>query len=102
MDEEQQVRQELAALVKVPGALKIITSEVQPHLRVDPKDAKSLLNEKKHDPDILKAVSTFVLHDVVRLEEIEHRGVIRAWSAEGDWTEGKPGPLLKRLREHRG
>lgn len=77
---------ELKALVAVPGALKIITSEI------DKKAGKN--------PDLTRP-SSFVLHDVVSLEGPDPRGRYVAYSKEGDWTSGYPGALLSRLRQWR-
>lgn len=100
MDEQEQARQELEALVKVPGALRVITNEVVPELRQDMKDATSPIREGKEA--LLLQPDTFVIHHVTRLEAVEHRGTLRAHTDEGDWTEGRPAALLKRLREWRG
>jgi hypothetical protein len=77
---------ELDALVKIPGALKIITSEVKAKL---PKNAD------------LTLPSSFVCHDVVELAGPDDRGRYVAYSAEGDWTMGYPTALLSRLRQWR-
>jgi hypothetical protein len=98
MDQDKVAMQELEALAKVPGALRIITSEVRPEFREDKKDARSAA---KADA-VLTDPATFVLKDVERIEVIEHRGTVRAYSKDGDWTEGRPAAVLKRLREHRG
>lgn len=91
---------ELVALVQVPGALRIITNEVRPDLRQDPDDPNSKLPEDA-DPDLLLRPDTFVQHHVTRLEVRAHLGAVRAHSAEGDWTEGRPAAVLRRLREWR-
>jgi hypothetical protein len=98
-DQDKQALTELEALVKVKGALRIITSEVRPELREDRKDPRSPF---KGSEAALLDPATFVLHDVERIEVSAHRGVVRAYSTEGDWTEGRPAAVLKRLREHRG
>lgn len=88
MDEQEQAAAELAALAKVKGALKIITSAPAPtNLRA------GLPTSSPH---------YFVQHDVVRIVPIEQRGTLRAYSAEGDWCEAQPAVLLTRLREWRG
>ena len=112
MDEQELALAELEALVKVPGALKIITSEIRPELRQDPDDPRSPVREDVapeggeegfvRADELLRSPATFVLHDVTRLEASAHLGMVRAHSAEGDWTEGRPTALLKRLREWRG
>ncbi|RJQ04810.1 MAG: hypothetical protein C4551_10040 [Bacillota bacterium] len=103
MDEQLAVAQ-LEALVKVPGSLKVITNEVRPDLRKDPADPRSPIRDDvlEADPAALKKVGTFVLHDVVRLEGPTHRGTYVASTAEGDWCEGYPADLLKRLQEWAG
>lgn len=98
MEEDKQAITELEALAKVPGALMIITSEIVPQFRRSKDDPSSAPKEGA----ALAVATTFVQHAVTRLEVIEHRGTIRAYSDEGDWTEGRPVALLRRLREHRG
>jgi hypothetical protein len=77
-------RQQLDALIEVPGALKIITSE-------ETKDGRGYpVTDPRH----------YVLHDVVRLEEIPSQpNQIRAWSAEGDYTQGSVAAVLRRLQQ---
>jgi hypothetical protein len=48
----------------------------------------------------LKHPGHFVHHDVMKLEETPS-GRWRAYCAEGDWSEGQPQALLKRLQEWR-
>jgi hypothetical protein len=101
MDERTQARNELEALSKVPGALRIITNEVHPDLRMDRGDPRSQLPEGS-DADLLSP-STFVIHDVVRIVDHPSReGALRAYSAEGDFCEGYPEALIVRLRAWRG
>lgn len=109
---------QLKALLKVPGALRIITNEVRPELRRDPGDANSPLDPAKLDavpgePEdakdaarealrvgtYLRRPSTFVIHDVVRLEGPNDKGQYTAWTAEGDACMGQPEALLARLQE---
>lgn len=95
---------QLNALVVIPGALRIITSEIKPELRQDPDDIRSRVREdaEAEDPDILKRVHTYVLHNVVRIEEPEDdRLIYSAWSDEGDSCAGRPEALLTRLQEWR-
>lgn len=87
--------QQLEALSSIPGALKIITNEVQPDLREDRKDRRSAA---KADVDLHRPDS-FVCHDVVRIEGPDHRGLYTAFSAEGDWCRGEEKALLARLQE---
>jgi hypothetical protein len=89
---------ELKALIQIPGALKIITNEVQPELRQDRQDPRSAPAD---DVD-LRDPQAFVCHNVVELEGPDDRGRYRARSAEGDWTVGYPEQLLSRLRQWRG
>lgn len=100
MDDEMAIAQ-LTALAGVPGALRIITSEILPRLRVDRKDARSPIHPEQlqADPDILKRVSSHVCHDVVKVSGPDERGLMRADSAEGDVTIGRPAALLARLTE---
>ncbi len=101
MTEEQALAQ-LHALLAVPGALKIITNEVQPDLRQDPTDPASPIRDDAvtADPNALKKIPTFVLHDAIMLEGPNHRGQVAVHSAEGDWTQGQPSAVLRRLTEH--
>lgn len=73
---------QLQALVGLPGALRIITNEVA--------------DESRDERDPLR----FVAHDVVSIEGPTPAGTYVVRSAEGDWCEGKPAALLKRLREY--
>lgn len=100
MTNEQAVAQ-LEALVDVPGSLRVITNEVRPDLREDPDAAGSPIRADvlESDPHTLKRPSTFVIHDVVRLEGPDARGRMIAHTAEGDWTLGYPVDLLARLLE---
>lgn len=41
----------------------------------------------------------YVCHDVVRLEGPDASGAMTAYSGEGDWCQGQPAALLRRLRE---
>lgn len=75
--------QQLQALASIPGALKIITNE--PNTAVT--DAAP--NEPRF----------FVQHDVVEIVGPNTRGQVRAWSANGDYTEGQPSAVLARLQE---
>lgn len=92
--------QTLYALLRVPGALRIITSEIRPEYREDPSNPRALLhpNVEANDPGILKRPESMVIHDVVRIEPVKD-GRYRAYSAERDWCEGPPAALLKRLQE---
>ena len=84
MISERRAIELLTDLLAYKGKLKIITSEVNP----DPADE----NVSPLRP------SYFILHDVVR---IEVRGNDRAiaHTEEGDYCEGHPTSLLKRLTE---
>jgi len=91
---------ELEALARVPGALKIITNEHACGVHLMPRDPADLalcaqcpypVTDPRH----------FVLHDVTSLIPREDKGRVRACSAEGDYTEGKPEHVLSRLRQWR-
>jgi hypothetical protein len=99
--DEQEALAILSAMIAIPGALKIITNEVRPELRQDPEDPSSPVREdvEAADPNILKKVSTFVLHNGVALEGPNHKGQVAVHSAEGDWTMGQPSAVLARLTE---
>lgn len=75
---------QLDALIAVPGALRVITSE----------EAKDANKYPPTDP------RHYVIHDVVRIEDHPtHKGAIRAYTAEGDFCEGYPRDVLKRLQQ---
>ncbi len=95
MDNAQAMK-ELGALLKVGGALRIITSEhacgsPTPATAAELKRCDAYEHPRTHP-------AHFVIHDVVRLEAL-HNGQVRAWSEEGDYTDGEPSPLLRRLQE---
>lgn len=69
------VERVLRRALREPGALRIITSVLDPNGRP-------------------------VLHNVVDIEPSSH-GQLVATSAEGDWTSGYPEELLARLTEYR-
>jgi hypothetical protein len=77
---------QLDALVKVPGALQIITAE-HDH-QGDCSTSQYSLEDPKH----------FVCHDVASIEVLEN-GLVKASSAEGDWTVGSSADVLKRLQQ---
>lgn len=92
---------ELEALLKIPGRLRIITNEIQPKMRMAAKDRRSALAEGA-DPELLKKPSTFVHHNVTRIEpHPTQEGVYLAYSDEGDYTMGYPEALVKRLSDWR-
>lgn len=97
VDVEEQSLTELRALLKVPGSLKIITNIPHPD---------------GGDPT---APSSWVQHDVDRIEGPDDRGRVSAYSVRynaadhgyndretEDMCRGMPSALLSRLREHRG
>jgi hypothetical protein len=98
--------EELKALVKIPGSLRVITAR---HA-CDPKYATGPQYKPKTDEE-LAACEAFefpqtdwrhqVIHEVVSLEEPDHNGRMKAHTAEGDVCVGRPNELLKRLREAR-
>lgn len=106
MDRDQAIAQ-LEALLTVPGALKVITNEVQPALRADKTDPRSPFREDvlADAPNAAKSAASFVCHDVVRLEEARgaagENGQYVAYTAEGDYCQGQPEALLVRLQEWR-
>jgi hypothetical protein len=96
MDATQELAEaQLKALVKVPGALRIITAEVHPDHREDRDDPRSRAKEGVN----LAHHSAFVVHDVVTLDGPDAQGRWTASSAEGDWTRGLADALLSRLTE---
>lgn len=113
MDHELAIAQ-INALIKVPGALKIITAEhacgipavVGEAFPTDPAHQKACeaFAAKEADaqgrPLDLQHPKHFVLHDVVAIEELAG-GIVRASTKEGDWTEGKAMAVLNRLQQWR-
>lgn len=101
MDVDQELAlAQLRALAGVPGSLKVITAEIHPDYRADKRDPRSGLHPK-HDESLLLSPATMVCHDVTALEGPDERGRMIARTAEGDWCEGRPAALLKRLQEWR-
>lgn len=100
MDERLALAQ-LEALVAVPGALKIITGQIRPELRLSETDPRSPIRPElaAADPDILTRRRVYIWHDAARLERDAERGRVRVYSAEGDFTEGRPAAVLARLTE---
>lgn len=94
VDRELAIAQ-LEALATVPGALRVITAEVQPALRETKRDPRS---PARADVDLTRPAS-FVCHDVVAVQGPDARGRYRAVTAEGDFCEGQPAALLRRLTE---
>ena len=74
----------LTDLLGYKGRLKIITSEVNPDR---PKESTRF------------RPSYFIQHDVTKIEGVRGRGVIKAYSEEGDHCSGYPAALLARLTE---
>jgi hypothetical protein len=89
---------ELQALIQIPGALRVITNEVQPELRVDKDDPRSPANEGVD----LRDPAVFVQHHVTNVEGPDARGRYIATSDEGSYVTGYPNALLSRLRQWRG
>ena len=100
MDRDLAIAQ-LNALAAVPGALRIITSEVRPDLREDPRNPRSHVRTEllAQLPDLLHNRRSFVAHDVRELRGPNPNGEFMAVSAEGDLCIGQPGGLLQRLTE---
>lgn len=97
-DDREQAIEQLKKLVKRRGALRIITAEVRPELRVDADDPRSPAREGVD----LRRPATFVIHDVVAVQGPTERGRYIAVTAEGDRCEGQPEALLARLTEASG
>lgn len=92
------------------GSLKVITSE-----HADPKklcapqieQARKAAEVNGATKEELASIACggspdpahYVIHDVTRLEGPNHRGLVTAWTDEGDWCQGTPAALLKRLTE---
>jgi len=77
---------QLVALLAVPGALQVITNE---HAHGgDCSTSEVPLDQPAH----------FVCHNVTEVEDAGG-GLLRAKTAEGDWTVGKPEDLLRRLQQ---
>ena len=89
----------LQELVKKSGALRIITAEC-----VSKACTGSPTSPAGHDVGLFKLADPrhFVIHDVVSLDSPNHRGQVKAHSAEGDWTLGQPEAVLARLLEAGG
>jgi len=87
MAEDDAAVAELHELAKTPGALKIITNQVNP--------------EAGENPDPYK-IASFIWHDVVQVVGPDDKGRCTAFSAEGDWTAGYPSALLARLQQWQG
>jgi quinol monooxygenase YgiN len=77
----------LAALVGVPGALKLVTPVPRdPDHPGDPRDPRS-----------------FVWEDVVAIEAHPYKDhLLRAVTAEDSWCDGTPDTLLAKLQDWRG
>ena len=108
--EESIAKAELEALVKVPGALKIITNMHACGGGIHPSFPGFRESRCVRATFPMSDPRHFVLHDVASLEFSDHGGVscVRAYSAmyeapDGrktrDWTEGRSADVLKRLQE---
>lgn len=98
--------EELRALVKIPGALRFITAAHA--CGPDGQDGASYTPKTEAELEACEAFEFpqtdwrhFVIHDIVSLEGPNHRGVMIGHTAEGDWCQGRPYALLRRLREAR-
>lgn len=89
----------LRNMVEMKGMLRIITNEHDCGGGLHPSSPNfnqakcSAYQFGENDP------RHFVMHDVVRVEGPDPHGAYMAYSAEGDYTVGKSGPLLARLTE---
>ena len=100
MDNAQALKQ-LKALLKVGGALQIITAEHACGANArGPADAKE---EKVCDAYTYPTTHPkhFVIHEAMKLQEKlpSTPNQIRLYSKEGDWTQGQPSAVLSRLLE---
>lgn len=103
MDNDQDLAiAQLRALAKIGGALKVVTHEIQPHLRADRRDPRSHVADRAldEDPLVLRNPRNMVCHDVAKLEGPDDEGMVTVRTAEGDWARGRPWDLLARLTEH--
>lgn len=78
--------------LKTPGTLQIITDERAagvPESAAHPRFAANPLA----DPAL------WVCHAVTRVEGPDENGRMVAYSDEGDWCQGRPAALFRRLRE---
>jgi len=87
-------------MAKMPGTLKIITNAHTCGVDLVPRDTADLMLCAQYQYPVTDP-RHFVLHDVVKLESREDKGRVRVYSAEGDYTEGKPEAVLSRLRQWR-
>lgn len=101
---EDEALTRLAALVEVPGMLRIVTSECVKgpnclHDDVDPDTGQAVRVHDESDYPVTDH-RHFVVHDVVSIDQDE-RGWPRANSAEGDWVVTPAGArsLLRKLME---
>ena len=102
--ESSQALQEIKALLEVKGSLLIITAEhacgSSPRGPADDKEQKTCdgygypTTHPQH----------FVIHEAVRLQEKlpATPKQIRVYSKEGDYTQGRPAAVLRRLRKAGG
>ena len=89
--ENEEAKGMLYKMLTVEGLLRIITCEC----------AVSGCQGDEHDESEYRLTDPrhFVIHKVVKLEELPN-GQMRAYSAdEVDWTQGQPVDLLRRLQE---
>ena len=88
--DKKEAKEMLSDMLKVPGLLRIITNEcISANCKGDEHDESEYrLTDPRH----------FVIHKVVRLEELPN-GQMRAHSAEGDWCQGQAQDVLRRLQK---
>ena len=89
--DSKEAKEMLCKMVQVEGLLRIITNEC----------VSSNCKGDEHDESEYRLVDPrhFVIHKVVDLKDVGTKGQMRAYTAEGDWCQGQPEPLLRRLQE---
>ena len=106
MPDNDKSLEELQALLKIPGARRVITNahacgpDGQDGASYIPRTEEELADCEAHELPLTHP-HHFVCHDVVRLEGPNEKGQVTAYTAEGDWCSGQPDALLRRLREAR-
>lgn len=91
---DEEARKSLYSLVD-SGVLRIITNQCISAKCKD--DGKGRVTHDETDHPVTSPAH-FIIHDVVALKETP-KGQMRAYTAEGDWCEGQPEALVRRLLE---